>query len=75
MAVLMLQDRFDLPFIKLLEHILRQDGTSFTVMKQRIRAIARYREYPKRQIRMLYTCSVVVMLVLFVVSDFRSVIP
>lgn len=47
-------------------------GTSFTVMKQRIRAIARYREYPKRQIRMLYTCSVVVMLVLFVSGSLAS---
>lgn len=41
-------------------------GTSFTVMKQRMRSIARYREYPRRQIRVLYTCSIAVLLVLFV---------
>lgn len=46
--------------------------TSFSVMKKRMRAIARYRAYPKRQMRMLYVFSGIVLIVLSVAGYMAS---
>lgn len=47
-------------------------GTSFSVMKKRMGSIARYREYPKRQMRLLYICSGILLLVLSVCGSLAS---
>lgn len=41
-------------------------------MKKRMRSIARYRAYPKRQMRMLYVCSGIVLIVLSVAGYMAS---